>query len=165
VSSIRGSTPGTNGIPPQGSPVLTPTLSPEHLRTLTEGSGIDLGIIAERGYGTCLDLDTLLQYWIRPIVGVTFPGILMPLHSTAGGPATYHHPDTGNVLPYAVYRPDTVLVGADGHSRKYLNAPSTELRLDCHPRVHAVVRDPSVPIWICEGLKNAMRSSRMAPMP
>jgi DNA polymerase-1 len=132
---------------------MTMSLSPAHLQLLTDASGIDPAVVVERGYSTCDDLAALLQYWVVPMPGVSLPGLLIPLHSTTGGPATYRHPTSGATIPYVVYRPDVPMLDRQGRPRKYVNPPRTGVRLDCPPRVQPVLGDPTQPLWITEGSK------------
>src|SRR5262245_3964175 len=130
---------------------MTASLSPTHLQLLTEASGIDPAVITERGYASVDDLNELLQYWAVPLPGVSLPGLLIPLYSTTGGPATYRHPTSGASVPYVVYRPDVPMLDRQGRPRKYVNPPRIGVRLDCPARVHPALGDPTRPLWVTEG--------------
>src|SRR5262245_20169089 len=102
---------------------MTTALSPAHLQLLTDASGIDPAIITERGYTSVEDPADLLHYWAVPIPGASLPGLLIPVHSTTGGPATYRHATSGATMPYVVYRPDVPMLDRQGRPRKYVNPP------------------------------------------
>jgi hypothetical protein len=118
---------------------MTPQLSPEHLKTLEEGSGIDPVVAQERG---CYTITKTMQLKALrfPEYQWRVPGILFPVHTT-----------DGQVLPI-VYRPDTPRL-VDGQPRKYDQAEHSPVRLDCPPRCRAALLNPDVPLWVTEGYK------------
>jgi hypothetical protein len=54
-----------------------------------------------------------------------------------------------------VYRPDVPRQHKDGKVIKYEIPKGAFVRLDCPPRCHPRLGDPSVPLWITEGQKKA----------
>jgi hypothetical protein len=77
----------------------------------------------------------------------------MPVWEVSGAPATFHRPGVGVEVPYTIFRPDTPPVNVKGKTRKYVNPARTPTRLDVHPRSAALVRAPSIFLWIVEGIK------------
>jgi len=128
-------------------------LLPHHLEQLTQGSGIALDVIAERGYRSIPDAEHFAELkelgFSRPQWS-NIPGLLLPLWTTDG---------TNGLT---IYRPDTPRQDKDGKPIKYEIPKGAGVRLDCPPRCQVKLADPSIPLWITEGLKRPMRWPRMA---
>lgn len=113
-------------------------LARKHSHMLLCGSGIDPGVISERGYRTASSRTELLdfkKYQRRP-------GLVIPVSSPSGA--------TGRRL-----RPDQPRKGKDGKPRKYEQPGETPNMLDVHPRNVAALGDAGVDLWITEGEKKA----------
>jgi hypothetical protein len=117
-----------------------------HLEQLTQGSGLLLDVIRERGYRSITgasgyaDLKALgfSKQQTTPSVG-----LLLPLHTTDGQQAL------------TIYRPDHPQPDAHGRLRKYLLPKGASVRLDCPPRCQSSLADPSISLWLTEGQKKA----------
>jgi len=72
------------------------------------------------------------------------PGLLFPIHGPAGGVVSYQ------------FRPDEPRV-KDGRAVKYETASGSRMVLDVHPSVRHKLGDPSVPLFVTEGSRRAMR--------
>lgn len=125
-------------------------LNPFHYRMLADATIAD-EVIAARGYKTLIRTttdttprDTLkrLQFsraaWKHER---RFPGLLIPLW----GP-------TGQVSSYQ-YRPDHPRKDDRGKLRKYEMPKGRAAVLDVHPNNRDKIADPTVPLWITEGVK------------
>src|SRR5215831_18041692 len=128
-------------------------LTPDHLAMLTEGSGIALDVITERGYRTCTGYSELKSLGIAISRSMEPTGVLMPLCAVDGTPATHFLAKENRPVPYTVFRPDRPGISPDGRERKYLNPKSSHPRLDTHSRCLPAVRDPSGLLWVTEGMK------------
>jgi len=116
------------------------TLADHHKKMLTEESGINPEVVEARGYRTIqkkIDLKNLgfAERQCNP------PGLLIPIYSPTGDVATYQ------------YRPDLPRVGKDGKPVKYEIPSGTRMALDVHPFAREMLRDPSVPLFVVEGIK------------
>jgi predicted P-loop ATPase len=127
------------------------TLSVEHLDQLAVKRGIAESVIAERGYRTCTGHSELKSLGIGTRKNEA-EGLLIPLWSPDGTPATYVHVKEQREVPYTVFRPDVPLIAANGKERKYLNPTATPTRIDCHPRCHDLIRDAGTFLWLTEGI-------------
>ncbi|MBA3727596.1 MAG: DUF3854 domain-containing protein, partial [Armatimonadetes bacterium] len=125
---------------PQTCVSLNNTLSSKH-RAMLEASGISPAIIADRGYRTAKDR-TELQRLRFSNCQCRVPGLLIPIYGPAGD-VTSHQ-----------FRPDNPRQ-RNGKLIKYESLPSGPPRLDVPPTVLSVIGDPSVPLWITEGVKKA----------
>ena len=103
-------------------------------------SAISSEVIRERGYRTALrrsQLGGLFPEWQRRA-----PCLYIPLYSPDG------------VTESAQIRPDTPRKkGKNGKVQKYENASGSRCILDVHPRNRAALADPSIPLWVDEGIK------------
>jgi hypothetical protein len=129
------------------------TLSADHLHQLTEGSGIAEDVILQRGARTSTGYSELKSLGIALPRRADAAGLLLPLWSVEGTPATYVLVKEQRSVPYTVYRPDIPWIEANGRERKYVNPKGTPTRLDCHPRCHDLLREGSQFLWITEGIK------------
>lgn len=115
------------------------SLSPGHTRMLLEESGISPGVAAERGYFTAER---------RADVPAVFPekqkrsgALVLPMFSPDGSSRSYQ------------IRPDKPFRKPDGSTYRYASPTGAKAIVDVHPRNLEAVSDPSVPLWITEGVK------------
>ncbi len=114
-------------------------LSDEHMKMLSEESGISEELIEARGYRSVekkAELESLGFSKIQRNV----PGLLSPVYSPSGEIATYQ------------YRPDEPRI-KDGKPVKYETPSGTRMVLDVHPFAREMLGDPSVPLFVTEGIK------------
>jgi DNA polymerase I-like protein with 3'-5' exonuclease and polymerase domains len=130
-----------------------PGLAPRHYDLLHTGSGLTDALIQERGYRTSTGLPELRQHGIALPPGCDGTGLLLPMHTVQGGPATWHAAKDPQPVPLVQYRPDHPAVTSQGKLAKYLYPKGAPLRLDCHPRVQPLLADPSHTLWVTEGLR------------
>jgi hypothetical protein len=119
-----------------------PALLDRHLAHLRDGSGIDPEVIAERGARSIENPAEL----VRAGFGSQqrrVPGLLLPVWSPDGSNGLYQ------------YRPDSPRTDARGRAVKYETPLSAGLRLDCPPRCRPALADPTVTLWVTEGIKKA----------
>lgn len=108
-------------------------LSDKHYAELTEASGIDPEIVAERGYRTIERRAELTEYpnWQRRL------GLYVPMYSPDGV-------STGCQLKPGRRRPK---------GPKYETPQGSQMIADVHPRMRDQVRNGSGPLLITEGIK------------
>ena len=123
-------------------------------RELEQDSVIAPAVIAERGYrsisrptpgddGPRRELTRLgIPTWATRD-DADFPGLLIPMW----GP-------TGQLVSYQ-WKPRRPVRNRDGKPMKYASRKGTPNRLDVHPRWCKSMADPTVPLWITEGVKKA----------
>jgi len=113
-----------------------------HFQHLSEGSGISIDVIRERGYRSILGKSELEKLGFSPSQQHT-PGILVPLWSVDGKEAGFQ------------FRPDHPRTASRGRPVKYESPKGSSNRLDCPPRSQKMMGNPQVPLWITEGAKKA----------
>ncbi len=116
------------------------SLSKQHMKSL-RASGIDDAVLAERGYATLDDREAVMAYGFRG-AQARAPGLLVPVMW-----------NKEEILHQ--FRPDDPRHGENGKPIKYETPMGSRMRLDCPPRVTADLADPSVDLWITEGVKKA----------
>lgn len=122
---------------------------------LLRASAIADDVIAERGYqsisrptaGDGSSRDRLkrlgIPAWARD-EDARFPGLLIPLWRATGEQIAWQ------------YRPDRPPKDPKtGRIRKYASPAGRASVLDVHPRHRSAITDPTVPLWITEGVKKA----------
>jgi putative DNA primase/helicase len=129
----------------------TTLLTPRHYAMLHQQRGIAEAVIAERGYRTNSGHSELKSLAIV-VRKAEWEGLLLPLWSIDGTPATFLHAPDQREVPYTIFRPDVPRIDAGGRERKYVNPTGTPTRIDCHPRCHALVRDAGTFLWLTEGI-------------
>jgi hypothetical protein len=127
--------------PGEGVPSPTPDLplSEQHCRMLFEGSGIEPEVVEARGYCTVekkVELERLKFGRAQRNV----PALLIPIFSP-GGEVVLHQS-----------RPDEPRI-KDGEALKYETPSGSRMTIDLHPSMRDKLGDPSVPLWITEGIK------------
>lgn len=111
-----------------------------HLEHL-QHSAISLELIKQRGYKSILGKTDLKNAGFSKAQQRT-PGILIPLHGVDGTVYSYQ------------YRPDNPRTDPKrDRSIKYENPTGSSVRLDVPPCCRAMLGDPSIPLWITEGIK------------
>ena len=113
---------------------------PHHRRMLLEESGISPAVVAQRGYYSAKTKTELarLGFSERQRRAVA---LVIPMYSPAGELVTHQ------------IRPDSPRENSDGIPIKYETPSRTPIHLDVHPSQTERVKDPSVPLWIVEGVK------------
>jgi hypothetical protein len=126
-----------------GEGVLSPTpdlpLSERHRTMLLEESGIEPEVVEARGYRTVekkVELERLRFGRTQRNV----PALLVPVHSPSGEVVLYQS------------RPDEPRI-KDGKAIKYETPSGSRMTIDVHPSMRDGLGDPSVPLWITEGIK------------
>jgi putative DNA primase/helicase len=129
-----------------------PNLGRHHTRELVELSAIDPGVIAERGYRTVQwnpnerraqdELAALgIPRWARDRDRDS--GLLIPMFRATGERISCQ------------WKPEKAVRNRDGKYLKYASPRGQTNRLDVHPRNTGTIADPTVPLWITEGIKKA----------
>jgi hypothetical protein len=125
-----------------------------HRRELEQESAIDPAVIAERGYesihrptnGDRRQRDRLHALQI-PTWAIKedsyFPGILIPMYGPTGRKVFYQ------------WKPHRAVRNRDGKPMKYASSRGQASRLDVHPRNRDKIADPTVELWVTEGVKKA----------
>jgi putative DNA primase/helicase len=129
----------------------TAHLDATHYAMLTQDSGLSDAVIAARGYRTSTGYSELKSLGIALPRSADAHGLLLPLHTVEGKPATWVDIKADRVVPLTIYRPDTPLVTDDGSTRKYLYPKGVSMRLDCSPLCQPSLDDPAVSLWLTEG--------------
>lgn len=122
---------------------MNPLLSAEDYQSLTIGSGIDPAVIQERGYETVTDLARTFELGFTSRTQKKLFGLAIPLWTVDG------------VVESFQMRPVIPNVDAKGKARKYESIRGRFIDIDCHPRIRKDLGNPSVPLWITEGVKKA----------
>lgn len=119
----------------------SPNLSPMHQTILESVSSISPDVIAARGYRSIEKKADLKQLSFGESQRIV-PTLLIPIWGVNGEVALYHHrPDEPRIL--------------DGKPAKYEFPSGKRMVVDVHPSLKEKVRDPSVPLFITEGVKKA----------
>lgn len=125
-----------------------------HVKELVEQSAIDPQVVKERGYRTIgrpTPNDDRPRQELKRLGIPTwatsedwyFPGLLIPMYRATGERIA------------AQWKPRTPVSNRDGKAMKYASVKGHTNRIDVHPRNRDKVVDPSVPLWITEGIKKA----------
>jgi hypothetical protein len=115
-------------------------LSDDHKQMLIEKSGINPEVVEARGYRTIEKKVELKTLGFSDSQRNT-PGLLIPVYSPTGEIATYQ------------YRPDQPRIGKKGKPVKYETPSGSRMVLDVHPSAREMLGNPSVPLFITEGIK------------
>jgi P4 family phage/plasmid primase-like protien len=125
-----------------------------HRDELLIASAIEPDVVAERGYRTVMrpsandarprqELERLgFPKWATA-EDRYFPGLLIPKYRATGERISY------------LWKPRVPAANRDGKLMKYAATKGHASRLDVHPRNRNTVADPTVPLWITEGVKKA----------
>jgi putative DNA primase/helicase len=121
-------------------------------RELEQASAIDPVVIAERAYesihrpsnGDQRQRERLRNLGI-PTWAIRedayFPGLLIPMYGPTGRRVSYQ------------WKPKNPVPNRDGKKMKYASPKGQTSRLDVHPRNRDKIADPTVELWITEGVK------------
>jgi putative DNA primase/helicase len=104
-------------------------------------SAIAEDVITARGYCSLTHPDDLLDLGFSKAQARTAPVLAIPLWDVHGQQMGWQ------------IRPDSPRQGKDGKMIKYETPKGGRNRLDVHPNVHPLLGNPSVPLWITEGVK------------
>jgi hypothetical protein len=115
---------------------------PHHEQQLVADSGIAPRIILERGYRTVKTKADLKRLGFSKAQQLA-PALAIPMY----GP-------TGELTTHQI-KPDNPRQGRDGKLVKYETPAKSRIRLDVHPSQAEHVKDPTIPLWITEGVKKA----------
>jgi hypothetical protein len=123
----------------EGLDGLLEVLNPNHQRMLLLESSISRAVVETRGYRT---VETKAELKGRGFSDVqrNVPGLLVPIYSPRGEISNYQ------------FRPDEPRI-KDGKPVKYETPRGSRMTLDVHPFVREKLDDPSIPLWITEGVK------------
>ena len=116
------------------------TLAEQHRKMLSDESSIARNVVEARGYRTIekkVELKTLgfADRQCNP------PGLLISIYSP-----------TGEIVNYQ-FRPDQPRIGKNGRAIRYESPFGTRMVLDVHPFAREMLGNPSVPLFIKEGIK------------
>src|SRR5215210_4358840 len=115
---------------------------PGHGRQLVEESGIAPQVILDRGYRT-VKTNAELKRLGFPRTQQLAPALVIPMYDP-----------TGELVTHQI-RPDNPRKDRDGKPVKYETPAKSRVRLDVHPGQAERVKDPTIPLWITEGVKKA----------
>ena len=118
------------------------TLADHHKKMLIDESGIAPDVAEARGYRT-IEKKVELKTLGFSDSQCNVPGLLIPVHSPTGEIATYQ------------FRPDQPRIDKDGKPVKYETPSGSRMVLDVHPFVREMLGNPSVPLFITEGIKKS----------
>ena len=114
-------------------------LADNHKKMLVRESRIARDAIRARGYRTLRSKAELERLGFGRAQRNT-PGLLIPIHGPGGDVAMYQ------------YRPDQPRI-KDGKPVKYETPRGTRMALDVHPFARGQLGDPTVPLFVTEGVK------------
>jgi hypothetical protein len=115
------------------------TLAEQHEKMLLEESGISPEVVEARGYRT-VDTKSELKRLGFSERQCNKPALLFPVHSPSDEVMLYQS------------RPDEPRI-KDGKAIKYETPSGSRMTIDVHPFMREKLGDPSVPLWITEGIK------------
>ena len=114
-------------------------LSPEHRAMLLEESAVASDVVKARGYRTVYKKAELERLGFGRSQRNP-PGLLIPIHGPAGGVVLYQ------------FRPDEPRINK-GKPVKYESPTGSRMALDVHPFCREKLGDPTVPLFVTEGIK------------
>jgi len=127
-------------------------LSPGHIKMLKEESGISDAVIKARGYTSVNEPNRLKELGFSP--RQCRAGLLIPIWTTDGqNSLNILRPDNPRIIE------NTNKKNHDGtHPNKIIKyefPKGQSMRIDCPPLCREKLADPSIPLWITEGVKKA----------
>jgi len=114
-------------------------LADNHKKMLVRESRIARDTIRARGYRTLRSKAELERFGFGRAQRNT-PGLLIPIHGTSGDVVSYQ------------YRPDEPRIKG-GKPVKYETPSGSRMALDVHPFARPRLGDPTVPLFVTEGVK------------
>ncbi len=114
-------------------------LKPDHLRMLLQESGLSQEVVRARGYRTVERKIGLKRLGFADSQ-CNPPGLLTPIYSPGGEISNYQ------------FRPNQPRI-KDGKPVKYETPRNSRMILDVHPFARERLGDPSVPLFVTEGIK------------
>ena len=141
MSAIEGLDGNTGNFPSglESRRVSSAVLARNHREMLLEESAIAEEVVAVRGYRT-VEAKAELGRLGFGHAQCSPPGLLLPIHGPAGGITSYQ------------FRPDEPRM-KKGRLVKYETPAGSRMVLDVHPAARGKIGDPSVPLFITEGIK------------
>ena len=125
--------------PPRGN-VTSRLLDPDHAAQL-QGSAITEALVLQRGYLTLSDYERVLDRGFAPAQAAQLPSLGIPLWNVLGEQHGWQ------------VRPNTPRLDSHGKEIKYETPRGNRLILDVHPAAQPYLDDPSIDLWITEGVK------------
>ncbi|MFC2032693.1 DUF3854 domain-containing protein [Chloroflexota bacterium] len=119
-----------------------PTLMETHFQQLNHDSGINIDVIQERGYRSVIDRNELKKLGFAEYQS-RVPGLLVPIRGVDGSVVGYQ------------FKPDVSRVDRKRKKIKYETAKGTSNRIDSPPHCQELLANPSIPLWVAEGIKKA----------
>ena len=119
----------------------TVTLSRNHGLNLTIGSAISQSVIESRQYRTITEKELPELERLGFARTQIKTGMLIPVWHVTGQVATYQ------------LKPDQPRTNDEGKPVKYETMFGTKMVIDVHPSIRPQLSDPSIPLWITEGVK------------
>lgn len=116
-------------------------LTDAHAETLFAASSIAPDLMAQRGYMTIQEPQSLLDRGFSHTQSFMVPCLGIPLWNVAGEQHGWQ------------IRPDHPRTASNGRLQKYETPYRARLTLDVHPAVQPLLGDPATPLWITEGVK------------
>src|SRR5215218_2100895 len=113
-----------------------------HQQQLVEESGIAPQVIVDRGYRTVTTKAELKRLGFSKTQQLA-PALVIPMY----GP-------TGELVTHQI-KPDSPRKDRDGKPIKYETPAKSRVRLDVHPSQADRLKEPTIPLWITEGVKKA----------
>jgi putative DNA primase/helicase len=117
------------------------TLDPRHYAMLHDGSAIADEVIKVRGYRSLAQPDDLVDLGFSKAQAKAAPALGIPLWDVHG-----------QVHGWQI-RPDCPRVTKEGKVFKYETPKGGRVRLDIHPSVQELLGNPSIPLWVTEGVR------------
>ncbi len=117
------------------------SLLPQH-RALVRASAISETVVAARGYRSVMSKAELLDLGFSANQARS-PALLIPIWNVHGE------------LAFHQIRPDEPRVDSGGKTIKYETPVGSRAALDVHPLARPRLGDPTVPLWITEGIRKA----------
>lgn len=122
------------------------TLLPEH-RAMLEASGLTEAVIESRGYFSAVTKTAVRALGMAQSQALV-PALVIPIYGPDGDVPTLHQ--TRPNAPRSMARPNK-----PPRSIKYETPAGASMVLDVPPLCRPCLGDPSVPLWITEGVKKA----------
>jgi predicted P-loop ATPase len=120
---------------------MSPTLNPDHLHLLTQGSAIQAAFVHQRGYQSLPQPEDLRDLGFSKAQAKAAPALGIPLWNVLGQRCGWQ------------MRPDAPRQFKNGTVAKYEMPKGDRLILDVHPSVQPLIGDPHETLWLTEGVR------------